>query len=431
MAFGIGWNPDPSVPVENIGEMRAFTRDYCDMFRLQNPQLFGCDWQDEHISPMRAFENCAVLRTVVTRCAQAMSLGKWYVLNKSNLTGDDIVHRHPKIGLLLDNPNRKQVWSEFIIQSEIYRQLFGASWIYASVPEGRTNNYAGELWCLPPSAVSCFDKEGIAKIKLHGEVVEVPLDRLVEIKDSGKEVVAFGRSHHHGYLWSEHAEHRGRVHAARFAINNVMIAEQSMYEINRDRGALGMLVDDSNTVGTRTAITPKEEQTLLEKLRSFGMNRGRFKHMVVRHPMKWVPMSMNVRDLQLIEGMGQSVQTICNAFDYPKEMLVSDSKYSNKETAKGFYDESVIPFSQIYASKFKKLLLPPDAYFVIDFSEVPAMKEAEKEKATVFLQKTNAVQRLYQDGVISREEARLELGYEETIEGVTMFNEPQNIQQNG
>jgi hypothetical protein len=422
MAFG--FNPNPSAPIEHLGEMRAFTRDYIDVFRHQNPHLYECDWNSDHLSPIRAFENCSVLRTVISRNAQAMSLGKWWVLNREDLTGDDIIHQHPHIAALIKRPNDHQVWPELIIQCEIYRQLFGRTWIYASTPIGIDNSRATGLWCLPPNAVHIkHEDDNFAVITMMGENIEVPRSRLVEIKDSGKEAIAFNRMHNQGYMWSEEFERKGRIHAARFAINNIMIAEQSMYEINRDRGALGALVDDSNDPGSRTAITPQEENALLEKLRGFfGINRGKHKQMVIRHKMKWIPMSMNVRDLMLIEGMSQSIQTICNAFDYPKEMLVSDARYSNREAAKGFYDESIIPFSLIYAAKFKQLLLPDNAYFVVDFSGVPAMKVAEEQKAKVFMQKTSAVQKLYQDGVISREEARLELGYEESIEGKTMFN---------
>jgi hypothetical protein len=427
MAFN--FNPDPSAPVENIGEMRAFTRDYIDVFRHQNPHLYECDWSDYHLTPMKAYENCSVLKTVVNRNAQAMSLGKWYILNKSDMTGDDIIHQYPKLGLLLQNPNPYQVFPEFIAQCEVYRQVFGSCWIYASTPIGTRNDRATGLWVLPPSVVHIhhnLNNVAYVKLTLNHREIEVPISSLMEIKDSGNEVVAFGRGH--DYAWQN--ERRGRIHAARFAINNIMIAEQSMYEINRDRGALGAWVADGSNEGTRTAMTPREEDALLEKFRGFfGMNRNKHKQMVINRPLKWVPMSMNVRDLMLIEGMDQSVQTICNAFDYPKEMLISDARYSNRQAAKGFYDESVIPFSLIYAAKLKELLLPSDAYFVIDFSHLPAMKEAEEQLAKVYLQKSTAVQKLYEDGIISREEARLELGYEESIEGKTMYNA--NIENNG
>jgi hypothetical protein len=135
-------------------------------------------------------------------------------------------------------------------------------------------------------------------------------------------------------------------------------------------------------------------------------------------------MSMSVKDLMLFEGMDKNMETLCNVFDYPKDLLVSDAKYSNKQVSKGHYEEAVIPFSQIYASKLGRFLgMRPGDNFVIDFSHVPAMKEAEEQKAKVYYQKATAVQKLYQDGVISREEARLEMGYEEQIEGKTMYEQ--------
>lgn len=401
-------------------EAKSISMEGVHFFKYDNQTDGFCiDFSDDRLSPMKAFDNCGVLRTVVGRNAQSMANGRWYILDGVDMQASDVSKRFPKVVKLLNRPNDSQEWQEFIIQCEIYRQLFASAYIYASAPVGFGNDRADALWALTPHEVQFRVNSDMVVITLHGKDLEVPRESLVEIKDSGKVFDSFGHRHH-GILWGN--EHKSRVHAARYAIHNIIQAEQSIYEINRDRGALGAWVNEEKDAAGSVAMTDSETKSLLQKLReAYGIVRNRFKIMVIGKPMRWQPMSMSVRDLMLIEGMDKNMQTICNTFDYPMDLLVSESKYSNKEVSKGYYDDSVIPFSLIYASKLRHLLLNDEAYFVVDFSCVPAMKVAEEQKAKVYYQKSIAVQKLYTDGVISREEARLEMGYEEQIEGKTMY----------
>lgn len=406
-------------------EAKAVSMEGVRFFKYDHPDDGFCiDFTDEHIAPVKAYDTCGVLRAVVSRNGQAMANGKWFILDANDITGSDVSGRFSKVAALLSRPNPSQEWHELIIQCEVYRQLFASAYIYASAPVGFNASRADALWALTPSDVRFKGAGEVAEITLHGQRIEVPRECLVEIKDSGR--VTFGR---HGH--DRDSARKTRVHAAQFAIKNIIQAEQAIYEINRDRGALGAWVDDVRDVGDRVAMSDKESNSLLERLRSaYGIVRSRFKMMVINRPMKWQPMSMSVKDLMLIEGMDKNMQTLCNVFDYPVDLLVSESKYSNKEIAKGYYDDAVIPFSNIYASKLRHLLLNDEAYFVIDFSHVPAMKVSEEQKTKVYYQKAVAVEKMYKDGVISREEARLELGYEEAIEGKTMYK-PNNQNDGG
>lgn len=400
-------------------EARSISREGVHFFKYDHPtDGFNVDFESDHLAPRKAFRNCGTLRTVVTRNAQAMANGRWYILDGKDMQASDVSARFPRVVQLLDNPNPKQEWAELVSQCEVIRQLFGSVFIYASAPEGMGLDRTNALWALRPDMVAYIDDD-TAEIRLRGKKMRVPRETICEVKDTGSEVEPF--IDQHGIYGDD--DHNTRTHAARFAIKNIIQAEQSIYEINRDRGALGAWVDDSREASARVAMKPYEVKSLLERFREYGINRDRYKQMVINRPMRWQPISMSVRDLMLIEGMAENIKTICNTFDYPMELLVSDSKYSNKEVAKGHYDDAVIPFSLIYAAKLGRLLLGGNAYFVIDFSHVPAMKVAEEQKSKVFYQKTIAVQKLYQDGVISREEARLEMGYEEQIEGETMYND--------
>jgi hypothetical protein len=382
---------------------------------------FHIDFDSGHLGALKALYNCGTLRTVVTRNAQAMANGKWWIVRGNEMENPEILKSYPAISELLENPNPEQDWSELIIQAEIFRQVYGSVFFYASTPEGFGNDAAYRLWAIPPDEVA-FSGE-MAIITTDGETITVPRDRLCEVRDTGKFVKPIIRER------SQVLDtHHSRVYSARDAIKNIIQAEEAIYSINRDRGALGFLSLEDKDATIRAALPPAEKESLLAQLReTYGITRNKSKIMVINAAMKWQQMSMSVKDLMLIEGMDKNMETLCNVFDYPKDLLVSDAKYSNKQVSKGHYEEAVIPFSQIYAGKLGRFLgLRPGDNFVIDFSHVPAMKEAEEQKAKVYYQKATAVVKLYEDGVLSREEARLEMGYEMEIEGKTMYNQNNN-----
>jgi phage portal protein BeeE len=327
---------------------------------------------------------------------------------------------YPNVAALLAKPNPDQEWSEFIIQSEIYRQIYGHLYFYASTPEGLGTSDAYRLWVLSPDEVT-INRDDTVTVTLDEQAITVPAQRVCEIKDSGRFTSPIVGARQNKMLF----EHKSRVFSARYAIKNIIQAEEAIYSINRDRGALGLLSIEDKDASGRVPLHPVERDNILRQIRGgYGIGEGKSKIYVTNAAMKWQQMSMSVKELMLLEGMDKNMETLCNVFDYPKDLLVSDSKYSNKQVAKGHYEEAVIPFSQIYASKLGRFLgLAPGDNFVIDFSHVPAMKEAEEQKAKTYYQKATAVVKLYEDGVLSREEVRLEMGYEQEIDGKTMFND--------
>lgn len=387
---------------------------------------FYIDFDNDHAGSLKAFQDCGVLRTVVSRNAQAIANGKWWIVRGNGITDPDVSGSYPAISELLKRPNPKQEWSEFIIQCEIYRQIFGNLYIYASAPEGFDTGHSEHIWSIPPDRV-IFNRNDTVSITLDDRIIIVKSDRICEIKDSG----TFSTPTNKKSLRNNLNIHKSRVYSARFAIKNIIQAEEAIYSINHDRGALGLLSMEDKDASGRIPLQSKEREEILRQMQDrYGITGGKSKVILTNAAIKWQQMSMSVRDLMLLEGMDKNMETICNVFDYPKEMLISDAKYSNKQVAKGHYEDAVIPFSQIYASKLGSFFgLRPGDNFVVDFSHVPAMKDAEEQKAKTYYQKATAVVKLYEDGILSREEARLEMGYEQQIDGKNMFN--QNDKSNG
>ena len=375
-----------------------------------------------------AYDRCSTLKTVINRNAMAMANGQWWITDKA---GNDITDKYPVIRQRLISPNPIQSFAEFVMQMDVYRQLRGGFYVYFANPVGYGSDNASSWWVIDPQHVEVELSGSLYGCNSADEVVtrywlnvgdwhrtEIPASQLLYVRDVNQNL-CFCPTDINGAT---------RLYSVRNSVNNLIIAEEALLGMNKSRGALGIRSNDAEDAAGHVPMTEKEQEDLQNKLgRRYGLGPEHWKVIVTDAKLRWQPMTMSIRDLQLIEGMTENIQLICNAFDYPFELLANTQNvtYANKnEAKKSMYEDSVIPISRIYAECFKRLLLAgADADFVIDFSHLSIFKTAEADKAKTYYQKAVAIREMYTLGVISREEARLELGYDETIEGKTLYAE--------
>lgn len=375
----------------------------------------------------KAYEQCSTLKTVINRNAMAMANGQWWITDKA---GNDVTDRYDNIRERLVMPNPLQTFSEFVMQMDVYRQLRGGFYVYFAAPVGYGPENAHSWWVIDPDYIdveltgNLFGASDVKEIVTRywlniGAIrTEIESGRLLYIRDVNQNL-DFG---------PDNIDGNTRLYSVHNSVNNLIVAERALLGMNKDRGALGILSNDAEDAAGHVPMTEKEQEELQEKLsRRYGLGPDQWKVIVTDAKLRWQSMTMSVKDLQLIEGMTENIQLVCNAFDYPYELLANTQNvtYANKLEAKRFmYEDSVIPISRIYAEGFKRMLLyGQDAAFVVDFSHLSIFKTAESDKAKTYYQKAVAVREMYTLGIISLQEARLELGYDEKIEGKTIYSE--------
>lgn len=391
-------------------------------------QFFGFEFGGKHYTVNfdgagyagDAYRSCGTLKTVVNRNALAMANGSWWVSDK---TTNDVTDRFPSIYERLSAPNPCQSFQEFVIELEVYRQLYGECYVYFAVAEGNDIQDAYAWWPISPERVTVKRRRNVYAAE-RGDVeyvidgkLPVAEAQMLNVRDVDVDL----------HRWCGDSIRADRVYSVRNSINNLILAEEALFAINKDRGALGILSNSSEDAAGHIPMTDTEKEAIQSKFaNAYGLATGQWKVIVTDADMKWQPMTMSVKDLQLFEGMQKNEQAICDVFNYPYELL-SDTRgvtYANKrEAEKSMYEDFVIPMSRIYAEAFTRALGLDGCSFVIDFSHLSFMKEADKDKADAFAKNAAAVLDLYQRGIISREEARIKLEYDEDIQGQTMFSE--------
>ena len=252
----------------------------------------------------KAYNRCSTLSTTANRIAMAMANGKaWIVDDKDNDTSD----RHPAVKRLLTSPNPLQTWTEFIMQMDVYRQIYGEVFVWAPAPVGFGPRDAFALWVINPQFISIdlsnklyFQNsadEIIVNYYLNVGGSRTLLDKknILHVKDSNQNL-SFSPTNIRG---------RSRLKGLEDSIKNIVQAEEAIYALNKDRGALGILSPDNNNDGL--VLTPKEKEDINHLYRTqYGIHRNQWKVLMSTMSMKWQTMSFNVRDLMLIEGMDKT-----------------------------------------------------------------------------------------------------------------------------
>ncbi len=379
-----------------------------------------------------AYNHCSTLKTVVNRNAMAMANGRmWLVDDKDN----DVLDSYPDLQRLFAGPNPLQTWSELLIQLDIYRQLYGEAFLYAAVPVGFSAMEASALWVINPQYVEVNttgklynqnSADGIVIryiLTIDGERTEIEPDRMLHIKDVNQNL-GFSPTDIRGSSRLEGLDH---------TIGNIIQAEEAVYAINRDRGAMGILSNDTKDVSGAVPLTDEEKTDLQEQYRKmYGLSARQAKVIITNASMKWQAISFNVKDLMLFEGIEKNIQRIADAMDYPYELLgtVNGVTYENKLEAKRFlYQDTVIPIAKLYGEKLTGFFGLDRAKVLIDFSEVECLKKSEKDAAETLYQKNMALKTAFEKGVISRAEWRLAIGMDEDI--YKPDEEPEQEQGNG
>lgn len=407
----------------NIGagaQFFTFTGDKCTPeFTVDFNSIYGIN---------DAYDKCSTLKAIVNRMALVIANVKLWILDDA---GNDMSDKYKDLATLLKRPNFIQTWPEFMQQLDVYRQLYGEAFIYASVPIGFNNANANALWVLNPLFIDIesngrlYDQSDIENIGLRyifnssGQRRELAPSNVLHIKDVNQNI-DFAPNDLRG---------SSRLLGLETSLANIIQAEEAIYTMNRDRGAIGILSNDQKDISGTIPLTDEEKESLRNQYQSlYGLSARQAKVIITNASLKWQSISFNVKDLMLLEGIEKNIQLIADALGYPYDLL-STSKgvtYENKAEAKKLlYQDSIIPIANLYAEKLTGFFGLENAKIEFDFSDIECLKKSEKEAAETLYQLNQAMQTAYNNGVISRAEWRLAIGMDEDV------YKPEQLRQSG
>ena len=376
-----------------------------------------------------AYIKCSPVSTIINRLADSMANGKLWILDGEN---NDVSEKYADVYNLLNKPNPFQTWTEFIKQIDLHWKLYGITYVYAVTPVGFSISDSSMLWPVNPENVEVKYKSGITPYN-HRNIDEI-IDSYIIAVDNGKTITVEPQNMLRivdSFSWNGRTF--SRIEGLKYEINNIVQAQEAIYSLNHDRGAMGILSNRSHDVSGPVPLVPGEKDNIYKAYNDeYGIREKKEKILITESDLLWQPMTFNVKDLMLIEGIKQNIERIADAYNYPFHLLANE-RGTTFNNVSGFekylYQDNIIPCSKIYAEKLTRFFGIKDAFISLDFSDVEYLKEAEKEQAEAKHRLAQALDIPFKSGIITKEEYRKFLDLDETATGNTYYNENGNEQQ--
>ena len=371
-----------------------------------------------------AYNKCSPVSTVINRLATSMANGKWWIVDDAD---SDVIDKYPNIKSIIDNPNPFQSWQEFIIQLDIYRNIFGEVFIYSPTKTGFEKQ---ALFVLKPTLVKPIVSKQIDFFSKKEDIItgyEYNATYFRRVLIEPKDILHIKDVYQNLSDDAIQFSGKSRLTSLEYEIRNVIQAQEAIYSLNSDRGAQGILSNSKKDADGMLPMTKQQKEEIQQEYKQqYGLRNGQRKIIITDASLQWQQMSYNVRDLMLFEGIKQNIESITDAFNYPFELLANSkgSTYANKnEAKKSLYQDGIMPISDIYSQAFTTFFQLNDGHkFTIDFSHIECLQEAEKEKAESKRALNMANKIAFESGIISAEEWREDLGLDQQINGGTMVN---------
>lgn len=133
--------------------------------------------------------------------------------------------------------------------------------------------------------------------------------------------------------------------------------------------------------------------------------------LVAEGEIEWTPMDQTPRDMDFMNTQKEAAKLIASAFGVPLPLIDNDaSTFNNMEQAKErFYTDTVLPLARAILSSLGVWLLPrygEGLRFEIDMDQIAALESVRSRKF-------DRMMKAKQAGVLTVDEVRLAIGYEE------------------
>ena len=345
----------------------------------------------------------AAIRQIAMACAGI----PWLVYRKNRSGQVEELDDHPLV-TLLNRPNPWQGSGRFFENVTAFLMLSGNSYIEAVGPENRPPK---ELYVLRPDRVKVIP--GNAQQLIGGYEYQVDSHK---VRLQAEEVL-------HLKLFNPLNDWYG--------MGPIEAAARSVDQNNESRAwNVSLLQNAARPPGaliTKEELTEEQFNRLKKQVQEqYAGHKNAGRPLLLEGGMDWKDLALSPADMHWLEGLKLSAREIAIAFGVPPELIgdTSNKTYSNYQEARlAFYTETILPLMDWLKDELNNWLVPQfgDERLFVDYDkdEIEALQE---DRGAVWDRAMEAVRQ----GVLTRNEARVLLGYEE-IEGGDVLMVPGNM----
>ena len=345
---------------------------------------------------------------VADRIGSMMRNGRYYVVDKN----DNERPRYKDIESLLAKPNLIQDGKSFLKQIEIYLKVYGFCPIFClratkrDLPkvmiaihpqmfhiEGKGSLFSAQT--KEDIVKRAYIKWGNGEINLLEEDYILIYDSIANYPQQDGDEITF-------YTPVDTLSPHTRNYMSQLIGRGNLIV---------NGGPKGILYGDDTSDTGNAALTPKEADELNKGFkRKFGIVGKLYEVMVTNKKVGWINIGSNTQQLMLHEEGVSCLNEICNTFGLQPDMFSQGATFDNKEAAKkAAYQDLIIPDSELIAQALTSGICPEGVFIKIDFSHVSCLQEDKSANAQSLSNAASAIGNLVNWGLITPDEARMEL----------------------
>ena len=357
---------------------------------------------------------------IVNRCVNEIATNASRV--KINLfRGDAEVDSHPILDLL-GSPSPTQSQVEFFQAVYSYLLISGNSYMLSVGPD---NTAPIELYTLRPDRI---------KIKQGNRSMPLAYDYIIsgQVQESYPINQKTGDAQvKHVKLFNPLDDYYGMspIQASSVDIDQHNLANKHNVNLlqNGARPSGAVIFKPKDETGGNIRLEDTQRSQLINDINQrFSGTGNAGKPMLLEGDFDWKEMGLSPKDMDFISLKNMSAKDIALVYGVPSQLIgIPDSQtYSNFAEAKlALYNETIIPLLDRIQADLNEWLIPKfnDEALELryDIDSIPAMAE---QRRRVFESVTTGVQ----NGILTRNEAREQLGYE-TLEGADSLLVPATL----
>jgi len=351
---------------------------------------------------IQGYRLCDTVYSCVNLIVQSAVLVPWYVYRDKDGENRDEVDKHPLVDFM-DNPGPGMDWTEYLTRSLSFYLTAGNAYTHKLIG---SFGKKGEVEVLRPQHVTIKPDRGkitAYEYRVGGQVITFQPEEIIHVKTFNPEDSLYGLSPLQVLARKIDISQFGELWTTALLENEA-----------RPSGALKI----------NSRLTDDQRTKLNEMLRSdFSGYQNAGKPIVLEGDWGWQSFAITPKEMEFLNSKKITMREICAAYKVAPE-LFGDSEnktYSNiKEARKALYQEAVLPLLGKFKSSLNRELVPQfdtsGVYLDYDVSGIDALSE----DLNSLWQRVDLVKR---DGIITRGEAREEMGYGE-LPGEDVLTEP-------
>jgi len=351
-------------------------------------------------------------QSVVNQLADMFKNMEVKLYNKK--TGEE-VENHPVLDLL-KNPNPLRSFEEFLYEYYVFKSVFGNAFIYQI--KGLPSALPSLMWNLLPS-----DVEVVPTGKLYSQTTIDGIIKSYKVYDQSTyiNVAPSDMIYKNEGVGGNLITSISKVDALQLPLSNIVGALKSENVLIVERGAEGILSNETNSDGGAIPLV-KEERERIEKemQRTYGIFDGQKRKIITNSSLKWQPMSFPMKDLMLLECIESDFQSICAAYGADRDLFPSTkgATFENKNNGlKATYQNTIQPQADDFINTLNNALAldKQGLYLEACYKHVPVLQEdkqmeeqaekTEAEKNSINVNTIITLNGAVKNGEISREVA--------------------------